>query len=351
MGVGAGLLAAVIISAGPAPAAAAAADTAPKTVCTIGDKRLDELSGLVTVPGGYIAVNDGSDKASHRRIFYLDQHCGVRRTVSYPSKPIDTEDLAVAPDGTLWIADIGDNGEARKTIALWKLAAGADEPVRFTMKYPDRAHNAETLVLNGDGTPIIITKEPFAGAIYVPAGEPAKGRTTMLRATGEFSIPGTSTSNPYNLAGRFVLTGGTNSPDGTKVALRTYADAFEFAVTDGAVIAALTGGKPKIVALPDEPQGEAIAYTQDGSALVTASEGNKPDVLRYPSALRVESPSPAVPSPAARNPAAQNPAAQNPAAQPAAPADKPTLPPIVVGAGLVLVVLCFGGLIIRRRRR
>jgi hypothetical protein len=112
------------------------------------------------------------------------------------------------------------------------------------------------------------------------------------------------------------------------------------------VVAALTGGEPKVVALPDEPQGESIAYTQDGSALVTVSEGNKPDLLRYPSALRLPSRAPTTQSPPMHSPASQS-----PVAQPAAPADKPRLPPIVVGAGLALVILCFGGLIIRNRRR
>jgi hypothetical protein len=264
-------------------------------VCRIRDERLDELSGLVTTDGGYVAVNDGSDEPSHRRIFYVakdGKDCKVTRTVKFPSKPDDTEDMALAPDGTLWIGDIGSNEAKRKTIGLWKLAPGADEPVLYKVSYPGDGHNAETLVLDGDGTPIIITKEPFAGELFVPTGPLSREKTTPLRSTGLVRISLTTTSNPHGIAGRAVLTGGTNSPDGTKVALRTYADAFEYEVKNGDVVSALTVGSPETVPLPDEPQGEAIAYTRDGTALVTASEATNPKIRRYASALKTVKPSP-----------------------------------------------------------
>src|SRR3982751_3343255 len=94
-------------------------------VCHVDDKRLTELSGLAATPTGYVVVNDGADEASHRKIFYLDRKCAVVRTVSYPSRPRDTEDLALAADGTLWVGDIGDNGLDRSSIALWRAAPGA----------------------------------------------------------------------------------------------------------------------------------------------------------------------------------------------------------------------------------
>src|SRR6187399_3096090 len=100
----------------------------PQRVCRVGDRRMTELSGLVATSSGYVTVNDGSDDPAARKIFYLDHRCQVTRTVGYPSRPRDTEDLGLAPDGTLWVADIGDNDAVRETIGLWRLPPGAKKP-------------------------------------------------------------------------------------------------------------------------------------------------------------------------------------------------------------------------------
>ena len=127
------------------PGAAGAA--APGTpVCEVRDDRLSEISGMVATDDGYVMINDGADDEARRRIFFLDQRCAVVRTVSYPSRPRDTEDLAVGRDGTVWVADIGDNDRSRQTIAVWRLPPGADRPVLYRMAYPDRPHDAEALL-------------------------------------------------------------------------------------------------------------------------------------------------------------------------------------------------------------
>jgi hypothetical protein len=196
------------------------------------------------------------------------------------------------------VADIGDNGRSRETVGLWKLAPGADRPVLYRFTYPDGPHDAEALLLNGDGTPIIVTKDPFTAGLYVAATTPRPKAKTALRKAGSVQIPNTSTSNPFGIRGRLVLTGGATAPDGSKVALRTYADAFEFAVTGGDVIAAVTTGEAMVTALPDEPQGESLAYSADGAALLTVSEtagtpaGTKPTISRYASRLAAPKPSP-----------------------------------------------------------
>ena len=274
-------LSTVLLGAGPAAAA-------PARVCRIGDKRLTEISGLAATTNGYVVVNDGSDEASHRKIFYLDQNCEVTRTVSYPSRPRDTEDLGIAGDGTLWVADIGDNNENRDTIALWRLAVGARKPTLFRLRYPDGPHNAEALLLTRSGSPIIITKGIGAAGLYLPAAKLDAKKTTALRQAGDVTIPFTDTANPFSFAGRMVITGGAVSPDGSRATLRTYADAFEFDAPDGDLVAALTKGTPRQIPLPDEPQGESVAYTPDGTALLTVSEtseqpaGARAEILHYP---------------------------------------------------------------------
>ncbi|GIG88435.1 esterase-like activity of phytase family protein [Plantactinospora endophytica] len=273
---------------GQVPAGLRAAAGTP--VCTVDDKRLPEVSGLAATDDGYVVVNDSSDVDNRRRIFFLDRDCAVDRTVRYPSRPRDTEDLTRAPDGTIWIGDIGDNDRVRETVALWKLAPGADSPVLHRVSYPDGAHDAEALLLAADGTPIIVTKDPGTPGLYIPSRALRTGQTTPLRKVGQFSLPRSTTSNPFSIFGRQLVTGGAVAPDGSRVVLRTYADALEFDVSGGDVVRAITEGTPRTVPLPDEPQGESIAYSPDGRTLLTLSEKGDGDsaadpvLLRYPTA-------------------------------------------------------------------
>ncbi|GAA3734605.1 hypothetical protein GCM10022225_16240 [Plantactinospora mayteni] len=267
-------------------------------VCTVDDERLPEVSGLAATEDGYVVVNDSSDVDNRRRIFFLDRNCAVTRAVRYPSRPRDTEDLTRAPDGTIWVGDIGDNDRVRETVALWKLAPGAESPVLHRISYPDGAHDAEALLLSGDGTPIIVTKDPGTPGLYAPARALRAGQTTPLRKVGQFTLPRSTTSNPFSIFGRQLVTGGAVAPDGSRVILRTYADALEFDVTGGDVVRAVTEGTPRVIPLPDEPQGEAITYGPDGTALFTLSEKAQgesaadPVLLRYPIADREPKSSP-----------------------------------------------------------
>ncbi|MEU3456531.1 hypothetical protein ABZ671_23460 [Micromonospora sp. NPDC006766] len=289
-------MAAVVLAVAIVPGRAAASPsplTTPeashgKPVCQVRDDRLTEISGMVATTTGFVVVNDSADEEPRRRIFFLDANCAVVRTVRYPSRPRDTEDLAVDADGTLWVADIGDNDRTRQTVALWKLSPRSDRPVLHRMTYPDGPHDAEALLIAGDGRPIIVTKQGGAAGLYTPTVDLKPGATVPLKRVGQVRLPRTTTRNPFSFLGRAVVTGAATAPDRRRVVLRTYADAFEFDVVNGDVITALTTGTPRITPLPDEPQGESITYSRDGQFLLTVSEtadqppGTKPTILRYP---------------------------------------------------------------------
>jgi hypothetical protein len=295
------MVVAAVVAGGPAAAHA----PAPATVCTISDQRVTEVSGMVATASGYVVVNDSNLDRSRVRIFTLDTGCAVVSSVSYPSTARDPEDVAVARDGTVWVADIGDNSTAsggsanrRGTIALWSLPAGAKQPIIHRFTYPDGLpRDAEALLLSGDGTPVIVTKEP-AGEVYVPDGKVQANNTTgvKLRRVGAFTPAKTATPNPLGFIGVELVTGGAVSPDGRRAVVRTMSDAYEFDVPDGDVAKAITTGTPRITPLPNEPQGEAICYSADGRSLLTASDEPGPTtVLRYTPAAPAASPSPAAP--------------------------------------------------------
>ncbi len=255
-------------------------------MCTVDDPRAVELSGLVATADGYVSQVDSQFESDQVRIVYLDGSCRVTSTVGYPTAPRDPEDLAIAPDGTLWVADIGDNIGAqsrRQSIALWRVPSGGGAPVINRLTYPDGPRDAEALLFAGDGTPIIVTKEIGGTAyLYQPTGplQPGTADGVAMRRVGEFRPTPAGAANSLGAVGETTVTGAATSPDRRRVALRTYTAAYEWDVTDGDVVTAITTVLPRRTTLPDEPQGEAISYTVDGQDFLTLSDESGPTTLR-----------------------------------------------------------------------
>lgn len=266
-----------------APASGAAPEVTPgKKRCTVTEPRLRELSGLLATKDGYVVINDGTDIEDRKRVFFLDTRCRLVKEVRYSGNgPLDTEDLALSPDGeTIWIADTGDNvtsAQRRERVAVWSMPVdGSQRPVLHRLSYPEnKPRDAEALLIGDDNKPLIITKVASGKAeIFTPSEALRSGDTDPVPMTkvGEISLPKTSTPNLLNTIGRVAITGAARSPDGSRVVLRTYADAFEYDVSGGNVVEALTRGTPRVTPLAD-PFGEAISYTPDGKTFLTVSDG------------------------------------------------------------------------------
>ncbi len=249
--------------------------------CSIDDPRITESSGLVAVGDRLYTVNDGG---SRLQVFVLDgSSCRVVRTVTAGIDPYDVEDLARSADGTLWLADLGDNDRQRRTVAIELLTEGGTARL-FRFGYPDGPHDAEALLLDRAGRPFIVTKEPLGNSgVYTPAGTPSTSRPTPLRrVTALHFTPSGTPGGPVGVAGQLMVTGGAVSPDGTRIVLRTYTDAYLWQAADGDVAAALSAGKPVRIPLPPTRQGEAIAFSPDGRSLLTSTEGRPAAVHAVP---------------------------------------------------------------------
>lgn len=237
----------------------AATPAAAETVeFTISDERIIESSGLATDADNqrYWTVNDSGDMGI---AYALDDRGEVTGTLQFRAQPVDVEAVAYH-DGRLYVADIGDNSADRDfvTVYFFDDAEPTAQPVvykSYDFSYPDGAHDAETLLVDGDGRLFIVTKG-VKGGIYAAPTSPSRQGVNDLERVGD--------------APAFV-TDGTVLSDG-KLALRTYVSVDVVDPTSYEVTAR--------AATPVQRQGESITTTFDGDALLLGSEGKKSKVLR-----------------------------------------------------------------------
>lgn len=245
--------------------------TAERPQCEITDDRLGAVSGLVAAHGGVWAVNDTGSS-----LYRLDDGCRVTSAVDL--EPLleergvtlrDVEDLVAAPDGWLWLADTGGNREPRRTVQLVGWNPLQPDRIRVVLlDYPSGTHDTEALLIGAQGRAVLVTKDGFDPAAVFSTTEPLVdgARVALVRR-------GTVDLVPDGEPRDRVVTGAAVSDTGVFVMLRTYSGGWEFDVGDGDIAAALVGGTPRPVPLPESRQGEAVTYTEDGTALLATSEG------------------------------------------------------------------------------
>lgn len=253
-----------------------AEDPVPSTEqCVVTDPRIQEGSGLLATSDGYRIVNDGGQQVT---VFRLDAACAVTGTTIAAVDPYDVEDLGLGPDGSLWLADIGDNRAARSSIAVIVVPdqPGAVSGVIRRLQYPDGARDAESMVVDDEGRVVVLTKT-FSGVVGVYRSQPidlspsASVDPLPLEKLGEIQLPETGTSGgpvgpPLS---NLMSTGAARCGDA--VALRTYTDVHLWRGSDpaDAVLSGSVGTAP----LPVRQQGESVAFTPDCDALLVHGEG------------------------------------------------------------------------------
>ncbi len=246
----------LVIATGPS---ALAVDNGSWTeVCRFTDSRLTEVSGMA--PSGIHddvvwVHNDSSDGA---RLYGIDtRSCDTVAEVTMRGvRARDFEAMASTRDAkgraVLWVGDIGDNRDSWPFVTIHRLR----EPKKFgdrsrkvtswRFTYPDRPHNAETLMVDGRD-------------VWVATWQLANG--------GLYSVPlsrGVAVAERQGDVGPLVTDGAIN-PSGAAYVLRDYLDVHVY-------VGLPPGQRVAKLPLPVQAQGEAITWTPDGRGLFTASE-------------------------------------------------------------------------------
>jgi hypothetical protein len=264
--------------------------TAGKAVCAISSSLLDEVTGMVATDKGIYAVEGGMTvDPTSVTIWTINAETCASTSKNYVWNAWDPQDLALGQDGSLWVADFGTGTEDARpaaNVALEKVTIGKSTAVPHRMAYPgEKAIKPQAVLLDKDDSPIAITSEGGKAVLYKPNGalEPSiQTDLPELENVGEFTLKETGTENPLGGIGNTTVTGAAKSPDGKKVVIRTASDAYEFAVgDDGDVVAAIKSGEAAVTPLPNEPNGQSITYSADGSSFLTLSVGEKQTLLSY----------------------------------------------------------------------
>ncbi|GAB2474881.1 hypothetical protein [Jatrophihabitans fulvus] len=363
--------AAVLLVAPPARAA-----DRPAVAFTLDDPRIAEASGIapgLRNPGVVYVQNDSGDG---NRVFAVSRATGRTRAVVTVAGAtnVDWEDLAVARDAagvpSVWIADTGDNDAERRDVRVYRVPeprlASADVTTRavtWRLTYPDGPVDAEALAVAPGGTAYVVTKS-YLGASVVYRLPKAAGRGTLARVAELTVRPSGTRGGPSELGAlaQLSVTGAAFSAGGSRFAVRTYTDAYVWAVSGGDLASALRRA-PVRVALPRQRQGEGIAFADAaGTTLLVDSEGTSEPVWSVPLPRIAAVPTSRTGAPSTAPSAAPSTTPSAPSSAPASsgtiddPADDdPTGPSnlrYVIGAGVVIVL---GGLsytwLHRRNRR
>ncbi len=256
-------------------------------VSRINDVRITESSGLAVSSEHEDLAYTINDSGHAPTIFAIristGEVVGTTRVQDPDWNWLDTEALALR-DGTLWVADTGDNVQQRTDAALYAL----DEPGpgrhtvvprRYAVTYEEGPQNVEAIAVPPrSGRILLLSKLSAGGVVHRLPKNLRENRTNVATPTSR-TTPAFTTDATYTADGRQVL-------------VRNYAVA---EVRD-----ARSWDLIRTDELPNQPLGETIALEPSGRSYLIGSEGINSALIRVavPTRSASSSPAPTEPSPA-----------------------------------------------------
>lgn len=235
-----------------------------RVVSTVTDGRIAESSGLAVS-----AVHDDlaytvNDSGNADVVYAIRISTGaVVGTTTVTGTPWQDTEALTLHDGRLWIADVGDNLGQRDDAALYAIDEpgpddGTASSTRYPVSYTDGPQDVESLATDADGRLLVVTKDLLAGQV--------------LRFPAELSTDAPNVPEPVGDPTLLMATDASTSPDGRYVVVRNYIAA---AVLDATDLSAV-----RTEELPNQPQGETVAFEPSGGSYLIGSESSPWDLVR-----------------------------------------------------------------------
>ncbi len=249
------------------------------------DDRLREASGLaasVKNPGRLWTLNDSGNEPE---VYLVDKELKISMTIRLAGVANrDWEDIAVGsgPDSTLtyiYVADIGDNDAVYPHKYIFRFPEpklGASDHVvisdfeRITFELEDGMKDSESLLIDPRSENLyVVSKREFPVSVYEFAWSATTGDT--VTASKVASLP------------MFAIVAADCFERNGDILMKNYTNIYYWENKDNLDVISLLNTTPQQVPYEAEPQGESIAWANDGSGFFTLSErkGNQPTYLYF----------------------------------------------------------------------
>jgi len=262
---------------------------------------LRESSGLAvsrTQPGILWSHNDSGDRPNLYAIDSSGRLLAIVRITNADAQ--DWEDMSSGPcparlsttnsPHCLYVADIGDNNQVRQVLTVYvivepSLVNTGETPITtsarsFRYRYPDAPHDSEALAVNPAGDVTIVSKGRRGTIDFFGISATSVDRALTSGEVLTAEHQGNTGIEPNGKIGRYV-TGAALSTDGKTLAVRTYNEVFFYSPVEARRQENRWRAFGRTCFLGDaEPQGEAIAYVDDKTGLLTSERAReRPGVI------------------------------------------------------------------------
>ena len=236
----------------------------PKVVFTIASPEITESSSLAVSTVDPQLVYTTNDSGDDGTVYTLDVATGrvVGRTTLAGADPLDVEAIAAGEDGSLVVADIGDNNAEHSTADLYRIdqpgrGEHAVTPDRVDLTYPGGARDAEGVLYDASSGRAFVVSKLLGGAeVYATPPHVFDRDSARLRSIAPAPL---------------LATDATFLPGNDYAVIRTYPNATVYAYPSWKQVTTFD--------LPSQPQGESITAPPSGDVVWVGSEGVRSRVL------------------------------------------------------------------------
>lgn len=251
----------------------------PVSAGTVKEDKIREASGLVASVANAGMLWTHNDSGNDADLFLINAKGEIKCTVHLrDAKNRDWEDITIGsgPEkgkNYIYIGEIGDNAAIYNSKFLYRL----EEPrIREGVSDTtiDRTEKIEFTLSDGTRDTESLGFDPMSNNFYIFSKRESNVNLYKLTALLDTDKPMVAERVLEKLPFTQIVAMDI-SKDGTEILAKNYDHVFYWKRKPGETIEAAVLAKPEELPYKNEPQGESIAFTRDGSGYYTISERKK----------------------------------------------------------------------------